>query len=174
MQGKTQWWELELEVRGCGAGGGWGCCRWCRIAMHSSRFTIYENEICYCHFDELYFEQFSASTHNSQSTCCLADSLPQPPLSGPPSAVPHLANCRIMFYIAVDNNANKSTIQRIQAAATNRQNKKAPNDDDEKLLKMSSFVWRHILDEAGPGVALTLWLQVRLRLRQRLWLLTDQ
>lgn len=61
-----------------------------------------------------------------------------------------------MFYIAVDNNANKSTIQRIQAAATNRQNKKAPNDDDEKLLKMSSFVWRHILDEAGPGVALTL------------------
>lgn len=61
-----------------------------------------------------------------------------------------------MFYIAVDNNANKSTIQRIQAAATNRQNKKAPNDDDEKLLKMSSFVWRHILDEDGPGVALTL------------------
>lgn len=76
------------------------------------------------------------------------------PLSDPPSAVPHLANCRIMFYIAVDNNANKSTIQRIQA--TNRQNKKAPNDDDEKLLKMSSFVWRHILDEDGPGVALTL------------------
>lgn len=118
--------------------------------------------------------QFAASTHNSQSTWCLADSQPQPPLSVRPSAVPHLANCRIMFYIAVDNNANKSTIQRIQAAATNRQNKKAPNDDDEKLLKMSSFVWRHILDEAGPGVALTLWLQVRLRLRQRLWLLTDQ
>lgn len=95
--------------------------------------------------------QLAASTHNSQSTRCLADSQPQPP-----SAVPHLANCRIMFYIAVDNNANKSTIQRIRAAATNRQNKKAPNDDDEKLLKMSSFVWRHILNQDGPGVALTL------------------
>lgn len=154
--GEDAMMRFELEVRGCGAGGCCGCGCWCRIAMHSSRFTIYENEICYCHFDELYFEQLAASTHNSQSTCCLADSQPQPPLSGPPSAVPHLANCRIMFYIAVDNNANKSTIQRIQAAATNRQNKKAPNDDDEKLLKMSSFVWRHILDEAGPGVALTL------------------
>lgn len=60
--------RFELEVRGCGASGGWGCCRWCRIAMHSSRFTIYENEICYCHFDELYFEQLAVLSSQLQRT----------------------------------------------------------------------------------------------------------
>lgn len=104
--------RFELEVRGCGAGGCCGCGCWCRIAMHSSRFTIYENEICYCHFNELYFEQLAVLSSQLQRTTPRALDVsptrsPSPPCQVPPQPSliwPTAASCFILQLIIMPIN----------------------------------------------------------------------
>lgn len=84
-----------------------------------------------------------------------------------------MASCRIMFYIAVDNNANKSTICAIHTSQPNSQSSSQPSshpvrqagkinkrksDDDEKQLKMSSFVWSRSWSCVGDTTAYNLQL----------------